>query len=191
MSELANRYNNSFQITFDKVSARKDNKVKVFQAPMGFGKTYNLITEWIVYAFDSGNVDYAILTAPKTDIVTDNTELLNDVVSELSGVVATTNVKEFMRRLKRGKKTILYTTNQAFFVEKKGDELEKLLGTILATENYIKDQCVFVKFEKKLIIQLGVSENRIVNNINKYLEEKEDKLDHTNLTDKKEKYYFF
>ena len=133
MSELANRYNNSFQITFDKVSARKDNKVKVFQAPMGFGKTYNLITEWLVYAFDSGNVDYAILTAPKTDIVTDNTELLNDVVSELSGVVATTNVKEFMRRLKRGKKTILYTTNQAFFVEKKGDELEKLLvGTKFA-----------------------------------------------------------
>lgn len=131
MIKLQERYNNSFKMTFDKV--KKDNKVKVFQAPMGFGKTFNLITEWIPYSFNSDNIDYVILTAPKTDIVTDNIELLNDVVSCISGVVATTNVKEFMRRIKKGKKTVLYTTNQGFFVEKKGDELQSLLvGTKFA-----------------------------------------------------------
>jgi len=132
--KLTNRYNDSFKIAFDKLTiGQMDNKVKVFQAPMGFGKTYNLITEWVVYAFDSGKIDYVILTAPKTDIVTDNTELLNDVVSKLDGVVATTNVKEFLRRLKKGKKTILYTTNQGFFVEKKGKVIETLLvGTKFA-----------------------------------------------------------
>ena len=125
MSKLQERYNNSFKMTFDKI--KKDNKVKVFQAPMGFGKTFNLITEWIPYAFNSDNIDYVILTAPKTDIITDNIELLNDIVSCIGGVVATTNVKEFMRRIKKGKKTVLYTTNQGFFVEKKGDELQSLL----------------------------------------------------------------
>lgn len=131
MITLQKRYNNSFRLAFNK--AKKDYKVKVFQAPMGFGKTFNLITEWIPHAFNSGNIDYVILTAPKTDIVLDNIELLNDVVSCINGVLATTNVKEFMRRIKKGKKTVLYTTNQGFFVEKKGDELQSLLvGTKFA-----------------------------------------------------------
>ena len=38
-----------------------------------------------------------------------------------------------MKRIKKGKKTVLYTTNQGFFVEKKGDELQSLLvGTKFA-----------------------------------------------------------
>ena len=73
----------------------------------------------------------------------------------------------------------------------KTNKLEELLGTIFATEYNIKKQCVKVKFEKKLIINLEVSENLKVDNINKYLEEKKEKLEHRYLTDKKEKYYFF
>ena len=73
----------------------------------------------------------------------------------------------------------------------KTNKLEELLGTIFATEYNIKKQCVKVKFEKKLIINLEVSENLKVDNINKYLEEKKEKLEHRYLTDRKVKYYFF
>ena len=125
-TELVTRYNNSFKMTFDGLK-KTDNLVKIFVAPMGFGKTYNLITSWVPHAFDSGLIDFVVITAPKTDIVTDNTELLNDIGSEIKGVVVTTNVKEAIRRITKGKRTILYTTNQGFFVEKKGAELSKLL----------------------------------------------------------------
>lgn len=76
----------------------------------------------------------------------------------------------------------------------KNNKLEELLGIIFAIEYYIKDQCVYVKFTKKLKIQLAVSKNLNVDNINKYLEEKEEKLSKKNTnyyTEKKEKYYFF
>ena len=75
----------------------------------------------------------------------------------------------------------------------KNNKLEELLGIIFAIENYIKDQCVYVKFTKKLKIQLAVSKNLNVDNINKYLEEKEEKLSKNTkyYTEKKEKYYFF
>lgn len=75
----------------------------------------------------------------------------------------------------------------------KNNKLEELLGIIFAIEYYIKDQCVYVKFTKKLKIQLAVSKNLNVDNINKYLEEKEEKLSKNTkyYTEKKEKYYFF
>jgi hypothetical protein len=123
---LENRYNESFFDTFDNLK-EKDNKVKVFEAPQGFGKTHNMICEWLPYVFNNSDVDYVILSAPKSDIITDNKDKLNDVVSNINGVLTTTDIKEFMRRIKNGKKTVLYVSNQAFFVEAKGGDLEKLL----------------------------------------------------------------
>jgi len=73
------------------------------------------------------------------------------------------------------------------------NKLYELLGTIQGDRRYIENDCVYLKFEKQLIIQLAISENLEVDNINKYLEEKKEKLPKNTIhyTDKKEQYYFF
>jgi hypothetical protein len=75
----------------------------------------------------------------------------------------------------------------------KTNKLEELLGIIHGVKYYAENDFVSLKFTKNLIIILEVSENLEVDNINKYLEEKEQKLDKNTkyLTDKKEKNYFF
>lgn len=70
----------------------------------------------------------------------------------------------------------------------KTNKLEELLGIINGIENYINNICVYLKFEKQLIINLEVSENLKVDNINK---EKKEEIEHDYYTKKKEKYYFF
>ena len=81
---LTIRYNNSFKNVVDGINKKKkDKKVKILQAPMGFGKTHNLITVWIPYLYEKTDVQVIVITAPMSDIVADNVKKLKNFRSTI------------------------------------------------------------------------------------------------------------
>ncbi len=136
---LVERYCNSFYETVEELKAlpsdQTDNTVKVFQAPMGFGKTHFVITDWIPYIFNETNTKNILLTAPLTDIVADNLIKLQ-IQGRKSGFLVTTDTGEARQYLKLGEKFVLYLTNQGAFVSEGAKKLfEKLKGPDTAIFN--------------------------------------------------------
>ena len=118
---LTNRYNNDFYKEVDyllKLGKKKaDREVKIFQAPMGFGKTHNLITNWIPYLFQkTPDLQVIVITAPMSDIVTDNVKKLKKAGMK-NGFIATTDIAEAIEFMEDGDKVVLYVTNKMTLIE--------------------------------------------------------------------------
>ena len=115
---LTNRYNNDFAKEVDyllKLGKKKaDREVKIFYAPMGFGKTHNLITNWIPYLFQKTDLQVIVITAPMSDIVADNVKKLKKAGMK-NGFIATTDVAEAIEFMEDGDKVVLYVTNKMLF----------------------------------------------------------------------------
>jgi len=111
---LTIRYNNSFTKVVDAIKVKSDMTVKVFQAPQGFGKTHNLILEWIPYLFATTKTQVVVITAPLSDIVSDNTFKLKSAGLK-HGFIGTTDIAEALKFMKGGMKVVLYVTNQMLF----------------------------------------------------------------------------
>jgi len=114
---LSIRYNNSFEKILDDIdNSKPDKTVKIFQAPMGFGKTHHLITKWLPYVFKKTDVKVQIVTAPLTDIVSDNlTKLIK--TGNRNGFIGTDNLELAIDLIEDGESVVLYVTNKMLFAQ--------------------------------------------------------------------------
>lgn len=135
---LTSRYNNSFKNVVDGINKKKkDKKVKILQAPMGFGKTHNLITVWIPYLYEKTNVQVIVITAPMSDIVADNVKKLKKTGID-NGFIGTTDIAEAIEFMEDGDKVVLYVTNKMLFATD-SDMPNKFKSKIIDTEFAILD----------------------------------------------------
>ena len=115
--KLVTRYNDSFKRVVDRTDNSKLSKeANVFLAPMSFGKTHHLITEWIPYMFETTNVKVQIITAPLKDIIADNMRVLKET-GRLHRFEATKDVKEAIQFIEDGVPTVIYLTTKMLFAQ--------------------------------------------------------------------------
>lgn len=115
--KLVTRYNDSFKRVVERTDNSKLSKeANVFLAPMSFGKTHHLITEWIPYMFETTNVKVQIITAPLKDIISDNMRVLKET-GRLHRFQVTKDVKEAIQFIEDGVPVVIYLTNQMLFAQ--------------------------------------------------------------------------
>jgi hypothetical protein len=104
-------------------SKEVSNLIKIMVAPMRFGKTRLAITHHIPFLLKHTDVNCVVFTSPLGSILKQKLRLIEEVVSDLVGVIYCDSPVRAMGHLKRGRKVVLTMTNQNAYVMQKSEEL--------------------------------------------------------------------